>query len=119
MSEIGDALRRELSTDRVLDDAAALEAHRLDYWILAHLRARQGRLGADPACVVRPRSTAEVATAVRTAQRHKVAVVAYGGGSGVLGGAVPPADPWSSTCVRWTGCSRSTRPRCWPGPRRG
>ena len=40
MSEIGDALRRELGADRVLDDAAALEAHRVDYWILAHLRAR-------------------------------------------------------------------------------
>jgi alkyldihydroxyacetonephosphate synthase len=91
MSEIGDALRRELEPDRVLDDAAALEAHRLDYWILAHLRARQGRLGAGPACVVRPRTTAEVATAVRAAQHHHVAVVPYGGGSGVLGGAVPPA----------------------------
>ena len=90
MSEIGDALRRELEADRVLDDPAALEAHRLDYWILAHLRARQGRLGSGPACVVRPRTTAEVATAVREAQRHKVAVVPYGGGSGVLGGAVPP-----------------------------
>ena len=91
MSEIGDALRRELDPDRVLDDAAALEAHRLDYWILAHLRARQGRLGAGPGCVVRPQTTAEVAAAVRTAQRHHVAVVPYGGGSGVLGGAVPPA----------------------------
>jgi alkyldihydroxyacetonephosphate synthase len=91
MSEIGDALRRELEPDRVLDDAAALEAHRLDYWILAHLRARQGRLGAGPVCVVRPRTTAEVAATVRAAQRHHVAVVPYGGGSGVLGGAVPPA----------------------------
>jgi alkyldihydroxyacetonephosphate synthase len=90
MSEIGDALRRELEADRVLDDPAALEAHRLDYWILAHLRSRQGRLGPGPACVVRPRTTPEVATAVRAAQRHKVAVVPYGGGSGVLGGAVPP-----------------------------
>src|SRR4029453_11342266 len=72
-------------------DAAALDAHRTDYWILAHLRARQGRLGAGPACIVRPRDTAEVATAMRAAQRHGVAVVPYGGGSGVLGGAVPPA----------------------------
>jgi len=91
MSQIGDALRNELGMDRVLEDAATLDAHRTDYWILAHLRARQGRLGGGPACVVRPRSTAEVATAVRAAQRHAVAVVPYGGGSGVLGGAVPPA----------------------------
>src|SRR4029453_16265606 len=72
-------------------DAAALDAHRTDYWILAHLRARQGRLGAGPACIVRPRDTAEVATAMRAAQRHGVAVVPSGGGPGVLGGAVPPA----------------------------
>ena len=91
MSQIGDALRREVGDDRVSEDAAALEAHRTDYWILAHLRARQGRLGEPPACIVRPRATAEVAAAVRTAQRHGVAIVPYGGGSGVLGGAVPPA----------------------------
>ncbi|HKA30923.1 MAG TPA: FAD-binding oxidoreductase, partial [Candidatus Binatia bacterium] len=91
MSQIGDALRRELGDDRVSEDAATLDAHRTDYWILAHLRARQGRLGAPPACVVRPRATAEVSAAVRTAQRQGVAVVPYGGGSGVLGGAVPPA----------------------------
>lgn len=91
MSTIGDVLARELGTDRVREDAATLDAHRTDYWILAHLRARQGRLGAGPACVVSPRSTAEVATTVKLAQQHGVAIVPYGGGSGVLGGAVPPA----------------------------
>jgi len=91
MSEIGDALARELGRDRVADDSAALAAHRTDYWILAHLRARQGRLGGGPACVVKPRSTAEVASAVRLAQRHGAAVVPYGAGSGVVGGATPPA----------------------------
>src|SRR3989442_15994010 len=43
-----------------------------------------------PACVVRPRSTAEVAAAVRAAQRLGVAIVPYGAGSGVVGGATPP-----------------------------
>src|SRR5438876_731031 len=90
MSEIGQTLVRELGADRVAEDAATLAAHRTDYWILAHLRARQGRLAGGPACVVRPRSTAEVATTVRAAQRHGVAVVPYGGGSGVVGGATPP-----------------------------
>jgi alkyldihydroxyacetonephosphate synthase len=88
---IGKALTRELGPDRVAEDAATLAAHQTDYWILAHLRARQGRLGAGPACVVRPQSTAEVATALRVAQRHGVAVVPYGSGSGVVGGATPPA----------------------------
>ena len=59
MTEIGQTLVRELGADRVAEDAATLAAHRMDYWILAHLRARQGRLAGGPACVVRPRSTAD------------------------------------------------------------
>src|SRR5207249_801670 len=78
MSEIGEALARELGRDRVAEDAATLAAHRTDYWILAHLRARQGRLAGGPACVVKPRSTAEVASAIRLAKRHGVPVVPYG-----------------------------------------
>jgi alkyldihydroxyacetonephosphate synthase len=91
MTAIGEALTRELGPERVSEDAATLAAHRTDYWILAHLRVRQGRLAGGPACVVRPRSTAEVAAAVRVAQRHGVALVPYGAGSGVVGGATPPA----------------------------
>jgi alkyldihydroxyacetonephosphate synthase len=90
MTKIADALRKALGSDRVADDAATRQAHGVDYWFLAHLRAYQGRGGAGPVCVVSPRSTAEVATAVRTAQQHGTAIVPYGGGSGVLGGAVPP-----------------------------
>ena len=91
MTTIGEALARALGADRVAEDAATLAAHRTDYWILAHLRARQGRLDAGPACVVSPRTTAEVATAVRVAQQHGVPIVPYGAGSGVVGGATPPA----------------------------
>lgn len=90
MTKIADVFRKALGADRVADDAEARKAHSLDYWFLAHLRAFQGRGGAGPVCVVTPRSTAEVATTVRLAQQHGTAVVPYGGGSGVLGGAVPP-----------------------------
>ena len=90
MTKIGTALAEVLGADRVAEDQPSRDAYRLDYWFLAHLRAFQGRGGAGPACVVKPRSTEEVATAVRTAQRHGVAIVPFGGGSGVLGGAVPP-----------------------------
>jgi len=90
MSDIGYALKKELGADRVFDDDDTLAAHRVDYWILAHLRRKQGRLGPPPACVVKPRSTAEVAQTIQLAQRHGTAVVPFGGGSGVVGGAVPP-----------------------------
>ncbi|HZP40712.1 MAG TPA: FAD-binding oxidoreductase [Candidatus Binatia bacterium] len=91
MTEIGQALAAALGADRVAEDAATLAAHRTDYWVLAHLRAAQGRLEGGPACVVRPRTTAEVATAVRLAAARGVPIVARGGGSGVVGGATPPA----------------------------
>jgi alkyldihydroxyacetonephosphate synthase len=91
MTTIGTALAEALGADRVAEDSESLAAHRLDYWFLAHLRNREGRLGAGPACIVSPRSTAEVATVLRTAQRLGTPVVPYGGGSGVLGGAVGPA----------------------------
>lgn len=90
MTQIADALALELGRDRVSRDDATLAAHSVDYWILAHLRNRQGKLP-RPACVVTPRNTAEVQTVVRVAQRNGVAIVPYGAGSGVLGGAVPPA----------------------------
>jgi alkyldihydroxyacetonephosphate synthase len=90
MSQIADELARALGPDRVATDDATVAAHRVDYWILAHLRARQGRLADPPACVVSPRSTEEVQAVVRTAQQHGVPIVPYGAGSGVLGGAVPP-----------------------------
>lgn len=90
MTVIGEALARALGADRVAEDAATLDAHRTDYWMLAHLRARQGRLASGPACVVKPRTTAEVATALQLAQRQGVSVVPYGAGSGVVGGATPP-----------------------------
>ncbi len=91
MTDIGTTLARELGSDRVAEDEATLRAHRHDYWILAHLRASQGRLAGGPACVVTPRSTTEVATTIRCAQRAGVAVVPFGAGSGVVGGATPPA----------------------------
>jgi alkyldihydroxyacetonephosphate synthase len=91
MTEIGAALAAALGPDRVAEDPATLAAHRHDYWVLAHLRAREGRLDPGPACVARPRSTAEVATAVRLARRHGVPVVPWGAGSGVCGGALAPA----------------------------
>lgn len=90
MTEIGKALARELGADRVAEDEKTLAAHSRDYWILAHLRARQGRLGRGPACVVRPRSTAEVSATIRLAQQLRVPVVPFGAGSGVVGGATPP-----------------------------
>jgi alkyldihydroxyacetonephosphate synthase len=91
MTDVATALAASIGEDRIVRDPADLAAHRVDYWILAHLRAREGRLGPPPAAVTRPRTTAEVVAAVRVAADHGAPIVPYGGGSGVLGGAVAPA----------------------------
>ena len=46
------------------------------------------RLSSRPWLVVRPRSTEEVAEIVKLACREKIAIVPYGGGSGLMGGAL-------------------------------
>jgi alkyldihydroxyacetonephosphate synthase len=56
---------------------------------LASLRRQDGPL---PAAVVLPATTSHVAVVLEWADAHRVSVVARGGGSGVVGGAVPPAD---------------------------
>jgi alkyldihydroxyacetonephosphate synthase len=89
MTKIAEAIAREIGADRLLTDAGEVAAHRTDYWILAHLRARQGRLATPPVAVVQPHDTAEVAAVVRLARAHRTPVVPYGGGSGVVGGATP------------------------------
>jgi glycolate oxidase len=45
-----------------------------------------------PLAVIRPGSTAEVATVLRLAQEHRVPVVARGSGTGLSGAAIPNSD---------------------------
>lgn len=51
-----------------------------------------GRWHGKAAAAARPATTAQVAAVVRAARRHGVAVAVRGGGTGLVGGAVPTAD---------------------------
>lgn len=81
-----DDLRRLLGDDRVQD--AESDAP-FDYWVLSHLRAWRGEPRAQPAAIVRPRSTEEVQAIVRFAAETNTALVPRGLGSGVCGGVLP------------------------------
>ena len=92
-STVTDQFRAELDSE--LGDGVVSQApERLDayvtdtYWPGLHAQAEGAPLG-RPELVARPRSEAEVATAVRVAGEHGVPVVAWGGGSGTQGGSVP------------------------------
>jgi alkyldihydroxyacetonephosphate synthase len=68
-----------------------LEAHSSDWAPAAMLDRRTGRGVVPPTCVVRPRSTQEVATLLAWAHETSTAIVPWGGGSGVLA-SVGPAE---------------------------
>ena len=53
----------------------------------------RGLLRGRAAAILRPASTEEVAAVVRVCARHRIGVVPYGGGTGLVGGQVCPDGP--------------------------
>jgi len=84
MSGIVDELRRALG-ESVITDPAARKAHCRDTWVMNELRDLRGETFSIPLAVVEARSTEEVSRAMRLCREARVAVVPYGGGSGVCG----------------------------------
>ncbi len=78
MANALDALAADLPPDALVTDEDLMQKYRYDW-------ARDPNAGM-PLAVVRPRSTAEVQTAMRWACRHRIAVVPRGAGSGLSGG---------------------------------
>lgn len=83
--ELADLLDRQ-AVSTAADD---LDAHASDWAPGALLARRRGQAPPQPECVVRPRSTNEVAAVLRWAHDTRTPVVPWGGGSGVLGSAAP------------------------------
>ena len=65
-------------------------AHGRDWWPLSIRDVAEGRVPHWPGVVVRPVSSEQVSEVLKIASRHKTAVTAQGGRSGVVGGAVAP-----------------------------
>ena len=57
-----------------------------------YLEEPRGRYNGQAAAIAMPRTTQEVATLVRAAHDARVAVVPYGGGTGLVGGQIMEAD---------------------------
>ena len=93
MSEAVVAALREALGDRVHTDAETLDAHRRDYWALAEIQDMLGQGAPPPCAVVLASSTDEVSRALRVCREKRVAVIPFGGASGVCGAI--QADPQS------------------------
>jgi alkyldihydroxyacetonephosphate synthase len=92
LEQVIPALTALLGPTQVIGDAQRLALYRLD-----GLRPSRGyrdrqRLGVMPGCVVRPRHTAEVQALVQWANAAQVALVPYGGGTGLMGGAMSDGE---------------------------
>ena len=82
-------LRALLGDHAVSTHAAELAARTRDCWPSLTMRERAGEHLLEPAAVVWPETTAQVAALYRWASEHGVPLVPYGGGGGVSGGAAP------------------------------
>lgn len=58
-----------------------------------HLEEPRGRWQGRNSILVRPSTTEEVAGIVRLASQHRVGIIPYGGGTGLVGGQVSPEGP--------------------------
>lgn len=83
-----DELTTLLSVERVSRDELDLLAYSRDTFPLAIKEVARGDLTYRPDVVVWPETTAEVAAIMRIASHHSIPVVPYGGGSGIVGGAL-------------------------------
>ncbi|MGH9551224.1 MAG: FAD-binding oxidoreductase, partial [Terriglobales bacterium] len=86
------ALAELVGAHLVRTDEAALLSHSHDYWLLDMQRRMHGvRPDALPSAVVQPASHDDVVKLVRFAAANSLALVPFGLGSGVCGGARPVA----------------------------
>src|SRR5215469_15541748 len=82
-----DILASRLPAGTVSTDPQTLYHHAIDSWSLALLRRVRGDDLPEPAAVISPARTGEVATVLAWATETGTAVIPRGAGSGVCGGA--------------------------------
>ncbi|MCZ6623653.1 MAG: FAD-binding oxidoreductase, partial [Deltaproteobacteria bacterium] len=83
-----DQLSRIVGSERIFTDPTHLDEISWDALSVARLHPLRRPETASPLCVVLPVSAAEVRQVVLLANDEKVPIVPYGGGSGLMGGAI-------------------------------
>jgi alkyldihydroxyacetonephosphate synthase len=66
-----------------------LISYSLDYWLYGIFLSQHGSLPSLPCAVISPKSSEEIQDILKYANEYKVNITPFGGGSGVLGGAIP------------------------------
>ncbi|MCD6448808.1 MAG: FAD-binding oxidoreductase [Thermoplasmata archaeon] len=79
---------RAIVPDGFSDSLADRISYSHDYWPIALRWFLDGKLPSMPDCIVWPTNEEQIADIIKIANQEKVAIVPYGGGSGVMGGVV-------------------------------
>lgn len=87
-----DELASRAPNATILRDPAETATYAHDWWPRLLMRRRSGEQLPRPEAVVAPGDRDEVSAVLRWANDHGIAVVPYGAGTGVCGGAAPVAD---------------------------
>lgn len=82
-------LASAVSKGRCSSEEGDLNSHSFDWWPVGVKRAENGGELPRPALVLWPASSAEVSRILKQAQRERIPIVPFGGGSSVVGGAIP------------------------------
>ena len=86
--DIIDLLIAALARDRVLTQPDALDLRSWDALSLSRIHPAEPIAHRQPICVCLPLTTNEVQTIVSLANERRIPIVPYGGGSGLMGGAI-------------------------------
>ncbi|HET7007563.1 MAG TPA: FAD-binding oxidoreductase [Candidatus Binatia bacterium] len=88
MDSIDEKLRKIIDPERISTNAEYLDELSWDALSEGRFHPRHQPALVPPVCAVAPVSTAEVQQLVRFANREKLPIVPFGGGSGLMGGAL-------------------------------
>ena len=82
-------VKRIVGNEHFSQQEGDLISYSLDYWLYGVFLSQKGDLPALPSAVISPASAAQIQEIVKCAREYKVPITPFGGGSGVLGGAIP------------------------------
>lgn len=89
MSNIASKLAKVINPARIVADSSMLDELSWDALSEGRMHPNHHPELRTPLCAVKPQSTEEVRRIVQFANAEKIALVPFGGGSGLMGGAIP------------------------------
>ena len=95
MAELLEQLRRVVGKDHLVTDPARLDEISWDALSEARIHTARKPPAALPLCIAAPDSTSQVREIVVIANETKTPLIPYGGGSGLMGGALTIRPPMS------------------------